>query len=65
MENNFLGSRSGFPHKGVFLTKVIKASIVAFIKTKILRPVKAQIAKIKLFYQIVGQKEHKTSWRFQ
>ena len=34
MENNFLGSRSGFPHKGVFLTKVIKASIVAFIKTK-------------------------------
>ena len=28
-----------FPHKGVFVTKVMKANIIAFIKTKILRPV--------------------------
>ena len=28
-----------FPHKGVFFTKVVKANIKAFIKTKILRPV--------------------------
>ena len=28
-----------FPYKGVFFTKVVKANIIAFIKTKILRPV--------------------------
>ena len=28
-----------FPYKGVFVTKVVKANIIAFIKTKILRPV--------------------------
>ena len=30
--------RSHFPYKGVFFTKVVKANIIAFIKTKILRP---------------------------
>ena len=28
-----------FPYKGVFFTKVVKANIIAFIKTKILGPV--------------------------
>ena len=28
-----------FTHKGVFFTKATKANIIAFIKTKILRPV--------------------------
>ena len=35
----FSDFRSVFPHKGVFVTKVMKANIIAFIKTKILRPV--------------------------
>ena len=28
-----------FPYKGVFFTKVVKANIIAFTKTKILRPI--------------------------
>ena len=31
--------RSHFPYKGVFFTKVVKANIIAIIKTKMLRPV--------------------------
>ena len=31
--------KSFFPYKGVHVTKVMKANIIAFIKTKILRPV--------------------------
>ena len=35
----FQTSEVFFPFKKVFVTKVIKAYIIAFIKTKILRPV--------------------------
>ena len=38
LENIFSDFRSVFPHKGVFVTKVIKANIIAVIKTKNLRP---------------------------
>ena len=40
----FSDFRSVFPHKGVFVTKVMKANIIAFIKTKILRPVTSMTA---------------------
>ena len=39
LENIFFRLEKHFPHKGVFFTKVTKASIIAFIETKILRPV--------------------------
>ena len=39
MENIFSDFRNVFPHKGVSFTKVIESNIVAFIKTKILRPI--------------------------
>ena len=39
LENIFFRLEKHFPHKGVFFTKVTKASIIAFIETKILTPV--------------------------
>ena len=35
----FQTSEAFFPYKGVFVTKILKANIMAFIKTNILRPV--------------------------
>ena len=40
LENIFFRLKKRFfTHKGVFFTKATKANIIAFIKTKILRPV--------------------------
>ena len=40
-----------FPHKGVFVTKVMKANIIAFIKTKILRPVTSMTTPPFTFFE--------------
>ena len=47
----FSDFRSVFPHKGVFVTKVMKANIIAFIKTKILRPVTSMTTPPFTFFE--------------
>ena len=39
LENIFQTLEPLFPHKEAFFTKVVKANIIAFIKTKKMRPV--------------------------
>ena len=43
--------RSVFAHKGVFVTKVMKANIIAFIKTKILRPITSMTTPPFTFFE--------------
>ena len=52
LENIFFHTLEAFfPHKGVFVTKVMKANIIAFTKTKILRPVTSMTTHPFTFFE--------------